>query len=914
VSDVNRDTRFITGPRRPLHQGAISTSSEVVPRAGGEVFEPPRIPARLVERGALFRRLDRWAPVTVIEALRGFGKTTLVAEWARSKRSTGARVVWLRASPALDHPPTLAARLREGLLHAGAVQHAANTDNRRHDVDPDSDWIAELAMSPVPVIVVIDDADLLSDASVLDRLLDVVARADPVHLIACCAMQHAIHVAAENRGLETNVLAGGDLSVSAEDLPDFAAAWGHRVDAGAARLLHDLVGGWLLPLRLVLDATPPWADAFATHVAHEFLLDRVLPGLGDRVELSQAMRLAVPVSLDASLADALLGGHERDDRGAAGELAIAGLERQGLLWRVPRRDGAAAWRYPTLVRRALLERFEQSTPEQAARAHCEVTRALVTRRDASASELLRHARAASDWSLLERLWSERGWSLAGADPEAFAFAYADIPPAATAELGSLVLAGTLGDALTGTADDTEWMRRVDALLRRYMQAGTDFVKNTTSPQSHRQLADMLTAAMIAHRTEGRLEEALGLAAAAEREFERARVADPKRPRNSQNAWFQLQRGITQVSSGRYAAALELATAAYQLSPNNLVGSGATGLVAAMHAISGHTGDAKHWLATHDAIDVSDDWAAGLAQLPARVARAMLALDRLDAQAAEAELEATMLGSEASGLWPFVITVHTRYALLFGDPNAMHARLDHLGRVLARHLRHGVGRQVFDRCSVELMLALGEVNRVHTRLGDTNDLPSWLVTPCARFHRMTGDATTAAQIASAGAWRRDIHVRDQLQLLIIKALALQDLGKHKESTASFQRAGALWADTGNIEPFLLIPREDRATMMESAGIRLEPETESAIRQVRAIFPDHAELVQLSPRELEVLRQMQHHDTVSDLATNLSVSVNTVKKQLVSLYAKLDVHDRASAMLRAQRLGFLGDQATAAPDPV
>lgn len=902
VSDVNRDTRLEIVRQRALPLSAAPVGAR--PRGPRDALGAPRIPASLVPRTPAFRRLDRMAAVTVVEALPGFGKTTLVAEWARTRQQAGDSVVWLRASSDLDHAPTLLARLREALCRAGVLRQTAPS-MREYDDHPV--WVEDLAASEDPVVVVVDDAHLLRDRAVVDALVEVVDLANPVHLVTCADTQHHAHEAARRHGLETNVLLGSDLSITADELPAFAAAWGHQLEPARAEVLHGLVGGWLLPLRLVLDATPRWSDAFATHATHEFLLERVLRDIDDDL-LALAMRFAVPERIDLPLARILLEtGAASPAPQASGEVATATLERQGLLWRVPRNDGSPIWRFPALVRRALLEHFEQARPEDAATAHGEVARALEARGDAQASQLLRHARSAGDWALLDRLWSERGWSLAGADPRAFAFAYAGIPAAATAELGSLVLAGSLGDALAGTADDTDWMTRVEALLRRYAQAGTDFLLQARRPRSHHDLADLLTAAMIARRTEGHLGDARRLAADAARELARARVAEPERSRSSQSGWFHLQSAITHLLSGRYGAALELASTSYQTSPNSLVGSGASALLAAMHALSGQTADTRHWLDIHDALDVSGHWAAGLAGLPAAIGRAMLALDRLDAVAARAELDQLPLGHEASGLWPLIVTVHARYALTFGDPTAMLARLDHLCRVLARHLRHprGVGRQVFDRCSVELMLALGEVNRVQARLGDDHDLPPWLLAPAARFHQITGDPRQAVRIAAAGAWRGDVHVRDHQQLLVIKALAHHDLGKHRESRASLLRAQALATDTGNLEPFLLLPRSRRDQMLAEAEIRLDPVSAALVREGRALYPEHADLVQLSPRELEVLRQIRNHDSVAALARSLSVSVNTVKKQLVSLYAKLDVHDRSSALLRAQRLGFLDE---------
>ena len=882
---AGRGDPFATRPQRPVLIG------------------PPRTPLNLVERSTALRRLDRMAPVTVLEALPGFGKTTLVEQWTRSKRASGVPVAWIRLTRELDDGPAFLAVLHESLMLADAVrqgvpnQRAEFGQSSRAELSPA--WISELVLSPTPVIAVIDDAHLASEP-VIDALLDVV-RASPLHVVVCCDSAHVVHEVASRHGLETNVLRGADLSVPVSELPAYAAAWGHELDASSADRLHELVGGWLLPLRLVLDATPSGSAVHITRVAHEFLLDHVLPRLPGDAELTLAMRFSVPEQVDEDLAATAL------DAGVApSEEALArSLEQQGLLWRVPRPFGEAAWRYPTLLRRALLELFERVDPDGAANVHRDVARALWRRREGDVHALLRHARSARDWALLDQLWSEQGWSLAGGDPETFRFAYGDLPGAAIAEFGSLELAASLGDALAVTSQDSGWMQQVEVLLRRYMQTGSDYLRRAPRSATHHQRADMLTAAMIARRTEGRLGAARQLADAAGREYAVARSAEPTGTRTSQLAWFELQNAITQLSSGRYATALERAGTAYQLSPSTLIGSGASGLAAAMHALSGQTADARHWLDLHDALDLSDHWAAGLAQFPARVARAMLAYDRLDTAAGDAELDAVQLGAEVSGLWPLVLAVHTRHALVSGDPVAMLARLDHVRRILARHLRDpdSVGRQVFERCTVDLTLALGEVNRVQTRLGGSHEISPWLVVPAARFHLMTGDARAAVRISSAGTWRRDLHVRDRLQLLVIKALAHRELGHHQEGVSSLRRAHSLATDTGNLEPYLLLPGEDRVALLAEAGVRLEPAEESLVTQGRQLFPPTAELVQLSPRELEVLRQMRHRDSVAGLARSLSVSVNTVKKQLVSLYAKLDVHDRSSALLRAQRLGFL-----------
>ena len=59
-------------------------------------------------------------------------------------------------------------------------------------------------------------------------------------------------------------------------------------------------------------------------------------------------------------------------------------------------------------------------------------------------------------------------------------------------------------------------------------------------------------------------------------------------------------------------------------------------------------------------------------------------------------------------------------------------------------------------------------------------------------------------------------------------------------------------------------------------------------------------ELSPSELKVLRYLPTNLSRPEIASELSVSVNTVSTHLRSIYAKLQVRDRSSAVQRAREL--------------
>jgi PAS domain S-box-containing protein len=61
--------------------------------------------------------------------------------------------------------------------------------------------------------------------------------------------------------------------------------------------------------------------------------------------------------------------------------------------------------------------------------------------------------------------------------------------------------------------------------------------------------------------------------------------------------------------------------------------------------------------------------------------------------------------------------------------------------------------------------------------------------------------------------------------------------------------------------------------------------------------------LTPREIQVLELASHGRTTLQIAATLVVSPATVKTHLEHIYAKLDAHDRVSAVATALRLGLI-----------
>jgi LuxR family maltose regulon positive regulatory protein len=77
------------------------------------------------------------------------------------------------------------------------------------------------------------------------------------------------------------------------------------------------------------------------------------------------------------------------------------------------------------------------------------------------------------------------------------------------------------------------------------------------------------------------------------------------------------------------------------------------------------------------------------------------------------------------------------------------------------------------------------------------------------------------------------------------------------------------------------------------------------RIPAARPEDAEPLQetLSETELRVLRYLPTNLRGPEIASELFVSLNTIRAHLRNIYAKLGVHSRADAVKRARELGLL-----------
>ena len=150
---------------------------------------------------------------------------------------------------------------------------------------------------------------------------------------------------------------------------------------------------------------------------------------------------------------------------------------------------------------------------------------------------------------------------------------------------------------------------------------------------------------------------------------------------------------------------------------------------------------------------------------------------------------------------------------------------------------------------------------------------------------------------------------RLQPLILEAIARDAMGDISASQDSVERALDLAERNGVVWPFLIHGAQDllekQARFRTShASLIAEILNISAGRAATLILSEVAPLLEpLSESETRILRYLPTNLSAPEIASDLYLSVNTVKTHLRHVYAKLGTHRRAEAVQRARALGLL-----------
>jgi len=365
-------------------------------------LEVPRARRGLVPRDALVQRLidaDE-AAVVVIEAPAGYGKTTLMAQWAER---TKARVAWLSLDAGDDDPASFLGYLDEAIGRVEPLDY---------DRDPPMGTpggallgarrlAAAIAGLSHPITLMLDHVETVTSVESRDILTELALRLPEGSRVALASRNPV--------GLPTARLrAGGglleigpaDLAMSADEAPELLRRAGVDVDGTDVAGLVERTEGWpagLYLAALAMQAVPAnrhvgftfsGNDRFMSDYLRSELLDHVSPE-----EVEFLTRTSVLDTMTGPLCDATLGT-------TGSQLMLERLEAENLLI-VPLDHHRESYRYHQLFGELLRAELERREPGAVAGLH---RRAAAAYEAAGRPEAaLRHLQAAGDTDEVARL-------------------------------------------------------------------------------------------------------------------------------------------------------------------------------------------------------------------------------------------------------------------------------------------------------------------------------------------------------------------------------------------------------------------------------------------------------------------------------------------------------------------------------
>ncbi|WP_448624350.1 LuxR C-terminal-related transcriptional regulator [Geodermatophilus sp. URMC 64] len=884
----------------------------------------PRRRRGLVARARLIERLRRAddAPLTLVSAPAGFGKTTVLTEWLGS--ADGRSVAWLSLDPRDNDPALFWAYLIAALRTAapdvgvGALGLLSSPQSSAEAVL--GALVNDLATLPDDVVLVLDDYHVIESPQIHDGTAFLVEHLPAqVHLVLAGRADPPLPLARWRGRGELVELRAADLRFTPEEAAEYlTGVMGLALTAGDVAALDGRTEGWIAALQLAAlsmqgrDDVSGFVAGFAGDDRYivDYLVDEVLARQPERIR-GFLLQTSILGRLTGPLCDAVTG---RDD----GKAMLAALER-GNLFLVPLDDRRRWYRYHHLFADVLQAHLLDEQPDAVAELH----------------------RRAGDWH-------ERN----GDRAEAIGHALAGGDVARAADLVELTL-----PALQ--------QGRQEATMRRWLEALPDEVLRSRPVLS----VGYAGALMIHGEIEGveaRLRDAeRWLAGGQDPPAPSAEmvVVDHEAFRRIPTAISMYRAGQALLSGDAAGTITHAGQALDRAGADDHLGRGAAaGLLGLAYWGSGDLDGGYRWYADAAVHLERAGHLSDVAGCSIALADIRLAQGRLGAAMATYERALRLVTPETGQVLRGAADMHVGIAGVLTERGELDAARGHLAAAedLGEHV--GMPQNPYRRrvAMARVHEAGGDPDgalallddaerryvgdffpevrpipalraRLYARQGRWADALAWagerglsvdddpdylrefehVALARALVARFAADGDERSIAGAARLLARLLQAAEEggrtgsvLEVLVVQALAEQARGDMVAALAALRRALTLAEPQGYARILLDEgrPMTGLLTAAASGGTaagyarRLLPSPEAAPASPRLVDP-------LSARELEVLRLLGTDLDGPDIARQLFVSVNTVRTHTKNIYAKLGVTSRRAAVRRGEELDLL-----------
>src|SRR5918999_976837 len=886
-------------------------------------LRPSQARPKLVARSRLTAKLEREPSrkLTLISAPAGFGKTTLLVEWLRERAGGEGWVAWLSLDEGDNDPVRFMSYLVVALRRTSEEEIGEGVLVALRSPEPPrieamiAALVNEIAALPRELTLVLDDYHLIDSQSVhgvVSFLLEHLP--DNVHLIVASRVDPPLQLARLRARNQMIHLDATDLSFTSEEASTFLNdVMGLELSVEDLATLEERTEGWIAGLQLAALCMQDRKDVSSFIKAFSGSYRDVLDYLAEEVLARQPERVrdfmlqtSILDHLTGSQCDALTG---RSD----GQGMLERLERDNLF--VFALDEERRWyRYHHLFAEFLRGRLMRERPERTGELHLRASGWYEG--NGHLSEAVGHALSAPDHDLAARLIEEdvEGAVERGEGTTALRWLEA-LPTEAKRLRPRLFVEHAVALVITGRPDDAEpLLIEAERAAEADGEEGQFLLGFASTVRSWRARlrGDAPEAVELARRGLSLLPEG----EVHVRNYAAVRLGDALRTV-----------GDLAAADEAYAEAAEIGRAAHH-AYGRLAGMV---MHARVRAEQGHLREADEAFRRALHLLTEEGFALSPAAGIVHIGMGALLYERDDLDGAERELKRGMELAERTG---DVSTVVWAYATISRNKRA---RGDEEGALERARQAERVARD--SGADLQIAIALAWMTRLLLTRGDLPEAVALKQERAANADaaadaaRVVDRLTSARLLHAQGRQREALPLLEELgktaeaagrtgnliEILALQALALWAGSKKEEAVSTLAEALALAAPEGYVRTFIDEgqPMAEILSGVLEARHRGHPDSLprvpahyirkllAALKQddAGARLPAKRLPEALSGRELEVLQLVASGKSNRRIASELFVSVGTVKTHLNNLYRKLDARSRTQAVARARELNLI-----------
>lgn len=884
----------------------------------------PRPRDGLVGRRRLSERLQRGAEsrLTLISAPAGFGKTTLLAEWLAANASPDHAVAWLSLDHTDNDPMSFWSHVIAALQTAEPGAGEAALQMLQSGQQADDSMLAvllnELGALPKRVHLVLDDYHAIDEPNVAAGMGFFVEHLPPnIRLVISTRADPALPLPRLRGRGELTEIRSADLRFTSDEISTYLSKVADtKLTEKDVSLLGDRTEGWIAALQLAALSMQGREDvaAFISGFAGsdryivDYLVEEVLQRQSEETR-SFLLLTCFLKQLSGSLCQAVTGSK------GAGELLQA-LDRNNLFL-VPLDDRREWYRYHHLFADVLLTHFTEDLRDLLPELHRRASGWYEQHGDRS--EAIRHALAGKDFERAAGLIELAIPELRLHRQDAALLSLTRALPADIIRFRPVLGVGLAGALVSsGAFDEVEdHLREAERCLAA--APGSAEAPIVVDAEQFRRLPgaiELFRSALAQIRG-----DIQGVIDHAERVLELA-PADDHLGRAGASGFL----GIAFWTRGELASA-------YRVWSDCLAGLRRAGHIADVLAstiapvdirfVEGRLTDALRLC--ESALELAEEQGT---RLPRGIADIHAALAELHAERGDlAAAERHLLLGQALGERAATPRWQSRWRIAGARLRLAQGDRDAALGLLAEAERLYVADFFPDARPIAAMRA-----RVAIAQGQLADASRWVaeagvavddtLSYLREFEHIALARLKLAEDAGARAGGVALGLLDRLleaaesggrtgsviEILILQALAHQAHGDAAAALVALGRALTLAEPQGYVRVFA-DEGEPMATLLKAAiKQRVTPlyarKLLEALGPSERKVPTHPDLIEpLSDRELDVLRLLRTELGGPEIAGELRISLNTLRTHTKSIFEKLDVNNRRSAVRRAEELGLL-----------